>query len=76
MPLEIRTPTEFSNDIRQYARKYRTSFLDAVIMYCEESDIEPESAAKLLDSDLFLAIQQEASNLNLIEKSNTLPFLT
>jgi len=55
-------------------RKMGMTPIEALAQYCEENDVDAEVAAKLIDASLFLEIQEEAKHLNLIEKSNSLPF--
>ena len=50
--------------------------MDAVLMYCEETGLEVEIAAKLVSGPLKSKIQLEAEELHFLPKSNTtkLPF--
>jgi len=61
--------------IEDMVTKYSISYMDAVIYYCEENNIEIEVFAKAIKSnDMMKAkIQIEAENLNFLPKSSTLP---
>jgi hypothetical protein len=48
--------------------------MDAIVWYCEENEIEVETAAKLINSKIKDTIAYEASKLNMMkEKINSLP---
>jgi cell division protein ZapA (FtsZ GTPase activity inhibitor) len=47
--------------------------MDAVVLYCEEHEMEIESAAKLLNTRIKEHLEVEAMELNFIPKVNTLP---
>ena len=46
-------------------------YIDAIVMYCEETGFEIETAAKLVSGVLKSKIQIEAEDLHFIPKSNT-----
>ena len=49
MNLKILTSKEFENEIKSLIReKYPISMLDAVLLYCEQKNIEVETAASLI----------------------------
>jgi hypothetical protein len=68
--------TTFSLSIETIVAKKNIPYMDAVIMYCEETGLEVELAAKLVSGALKSKIQLEAEDLNFLPKSNTtkLPF--
>jgi hypothetical protein len=45
--------------------------MDAVLMYCEDNEVEFEVAASLISDNLKSKIQIEAESLNFLPKSNT-----
>jgi hypothetical protein len=51
-------------------------YMDAILMHCENTGLEVETAAKLVSTALKAKIQIEAEELNFLPKSNTtkLPF--
>lgn len=54
---------------------YDISYMDAIVYYCEENNIEVEAFAKVIKSNDMLKakIQLEAENLNFLPKSSVLP---
>jgi hypothetical protein len=68
--------TTFSLSIETLVAKKNIPYMDAVILYCEESGLEVELAAKLISGALKSKIQIEAEELHFLPKSNTtkLPF--
>ena len=63
--------TTFSLNIETLVSKKNIPYMDAIIMYCEESGLEVELAAKLISGALKSKIQIEAEDLNFLPKSNT-----
>lgn len=68
--------TTFSLNIETLVSKKNIPYMDAVLIYCEETGLEVELAAKLVSGALKSKIQLEAEDLNFLPKSNTtkLPF--
>jgi Phage late-transcription coactivator len=68
--------TTFSLSIETIVAKKKIPYMDAILMYCEETGLEVELAAKLVSGALKSKIQIEAEELNFLPKSNTtkLPF--
>jgi hypothetical protein len=68
--------TTFSLAIETVVAKKKIPYMDAIIMYCEETGLELELAAKLVSGALKSKIQLEAEDLHFLPKSNTakLPF--
>jgi hypothetical protein len=64
---------EFSVTIERFAKQKRCSYMDAVILYAEENEIEVESAARMISQSLKEKIEVEAQDLNFLPKSARLP---
>ena len=67
---------EFSLIIEGVVKDKRPiSYMDAIIWYCEENDIEIETTSRLISKSLKEKIQVEAMNANMlkIEKGGKLP---
>lgn len=65
---------EFSLKIEQIVKlKKGISYMDAVILYCEDNDIDPSTVAPLLTKALKDKIAFEAQNLNYLPKTGRLP---
>lgn len=63
--------TNFSFQIEKIAVEKSISYMDAVVLYCENTGFEIELAAKLLSTSLKSKIKLEAEHLNFLPKSNT-----
>ena len=63
--------TTFSLAIETLARETKTSYMDAIILYCERTGFEIEIAAKLISGALKSKIKMEAEELHFLPKSNT-----
>lgn len=71
---EFTNSEEFSIFIEKEAKRKNIGYLEALMEYCENKDIEPASIAKSLTPSLKQKIQAEAENLNLLKnKSSKLP---
>ena len=67
MNLKILTSKEFENEIKSPIReKYPISMLDAVLLYCEQKNIEVETAASLITPRMKSTIEGEAIKALLI----------
>lgn len=68
--------TTFSLTIESMVKEKGIPYMDAIIIYCEQTGLEVELAAKLISGSLKSKIQFEAEELNFLPKSNTvkLPF--
>ena len=68
--------SSFSKKIEQYVLNSGISYMDAILKYCDDNTMEPESVAKYLTKPLKEKIMVEGQNINLLPKSKTnkLPF--
>lgn len=60
----------FSMEIEELVYMKDISYIDAVIIYCEQTGFEIESAARLISTVLKSKIQTEAEDLHYIPKSS------
>lgn len=70
------TPINFSLTIDSIVHEKRCSYQEAILIYCDENNLEPEQVATLVTQSLKAKIEVEASALNLIKKeyrSQSLP---
>ena len=63
----------FSQEIEKLVSEGDTSYIDAVINYCSENDIEYKLLNKLIDGPLKAKIEVEARDKNYLDKVNKLP---
>lgn len=72
------TAAKFSMDVENLVKqsKHQLNYIDAVIHYCVENDIDIESASKLISKPLKEKIRVDAVRLNFIKKTSkgVLPF--
>ena len=69
----FRSPNEFSLHIEERVVRERIGYMDAVIQYCNEIDIDIESVAGLINQSLKDKIRVEAEENNYIRKQGKLP---
>lgn len=62
---------KFSLEIEEIVYMKDIPYIDAVVMYCEQSNFEVETAAKLISGVLKSKIQLEAEDLHYIKKATT-----
>ena len=62
---------KFSMAIEEMVYMKDIPYIDAVIMYCDETGFELEVAAKLISGVLKSKIKLEAEDLHYLKKSNT-----
>lgn len=67
------TSKEFVVIIEQLKREKRISYIDAIVSYCEKNNIETDTVGKLISKPLKEKIEVEARNLNLLQKTGSLP---
>jgi len=58
---------EFSLKIEEIVKQKRISYMDAIIWYCEQNDIDTGSVSSLISKSLKEKIQIEAQNLRMIK---------
>ena len=65
----------FALEIEEIVKSKKISYMDAVVLYCEDNDIDTGTISSLINKSLKEKIQMEAEKLNLVEKSGaaTLP---
>lgn len=63
----------FAKNIEQIVKEKDLNYIDAVTYFCETNSLEVESVTNLINHSLKAKIAFDASQLNLLPKSNTLP---
>jgi hypothetical protein len=71
--LDLMTSQKFSIIIEQTVKEKRLSYMDAIVWWCEEHEMEIEVAAKLCNGVIKEKLRYEAQELNFMEKPNRLP---
>jgi hypothetical protein len=70
---KFRSPNEFSLYIEEKVTKEKVGYMDAIIQYCEEIDIDIESISKLINQSLRDKVQNEAEDQNYFKRRGKLP---
>jgi hypothetical protein len=70
---EFTNSNDFSIFIEKQAVKRKIGFMEALLEYCEEKDIDPAAIGNLISNSLKEKIRAEAEEMNLLKKSNKLP---
>ena len=73
MPLQTQTSAEFYTKIVKLVQDTKLSYMDAVLHYCDQNNMEPETAAQLVNTKLKAQIREEAEVLNFLPKTAKLP---
>jgi hypothetical protein len=69
----FRSPTEFSLYIDEQVSAFSITYMDAVINYCNEKEIDIDSIGSLINQKLREKIQMEAEQANMIKPRGHLP---
>lgn len=67
--IKIQTKEIFSKQINNTIINKKCTVLEAIILICEEKNIEIESVTKLLTQDLIEKMEIECSEINLLKKN-------
>ena len=68
------TSAKFSQEVEKIAvTNEDMNYIDSVLHLCEINEIEVESVSKLISKPLKEKIEVEARNLNLLQKTGSLP---
>jgi len=62
---------KFSMEIEEMVYMKDIPYIDAIVLYCEQTGFELETAAKLVSGVLKSKIKLEAEELHYLKKSNT-----
>lgn len=70
---KFRSPNEFSLHIEERVAREKIGYMDAIIQYCSEVDIDVESISKLINQSLKDKVQIEAEENNYLKPRGKLP---
>jgi len=71
--LNLNSAKEFFLKIEDIVNDTKMSYMDSVLFYCEQNEMEPETAATLITGKLKQKIREEAEDLNFLPKTAKLP---
>ena len=61
---------KFSNIIFERVSKFNLEYIDAVVSYCEEKELEIDSIVNLISPSLKLKMEEEAIAMKLLKSSS------
>jgi len=70
---KFRSPVEFSLYIEERVLKERIGYIDVILDYCKNHDIDVDNVGKLITKSLKEKIQLEAEEFNLMKPRGRLP---
>ena len=62
------SPEKFSLDIERYVRDNNCNYIEGIVQYCEENEIEIEKITKLVTKPLKEKLRNDAVHLNFLKK--------
>ena len=73
--LKILSPQDFTITIEHIKKSKNMTYMDAILYYCEQNKIEPETIGKLVQGALKQKVREEAESLNFLPKTTKIPGL-
>jgi len=64
------TPTKFSMEIERIVVEEGFNYIDAIVYYCEDNNIEVESVSKLISKPLKERLKWDATRLNFMKATS------
>ena len=73
--LAVMTPKKFAMAIEDIVKQWQgnTTYMDAILDYCEKNQMEPDAVAPLISKPLKEKIEADARELNFLPRVATLP---
>jgi len=71
--MSLNTPKTFSMEIENIVKNKNISHMEAVLWYCEQQEIEPDSVKPLITKGLKGKIEANARELNFLPRQAQLP---
>jgi hypothetical protein len=63
----------FSMEVEYIVKEHKMSYMDAVLWFSQQREIEPETAANLLNTNIKNKLEAEARELHFLPKKTKLP---
>ena len=67
------TKAKFSIIIEKLVHEKQLTYMEAIVYYCDNNELEVETAAKLINPVIKSKIEVEAQDLNFLPKTSKLP---
>ena len=71
--MALNTPKKFTLEIENIVKEKSISHMEAILWYCEQQDIEPDSVKSLITKGLKEKIEANAREVNFLPKQAQLP---
>tara|TARA_B100000073_G_scaffold826_2_gene757 strand:- start:1119 stop:1337 length:219 start_codon:yes stop_codon:yes gene_type:complete len=71
--MALNTPKKFTLEIENIVKEKSISHMEAILWYCDQQDIEPDSVKSLITKGLKEKIEANARELNFLPKQAQLP---
>jgi hypothetical protein len=62
-------PAKFAVEIENLVKKEKLNYIDAIVLFCEENNIEIDSITKLISKPLKEKLKCDAQQLNFMKKT-------
>ncbi len=63
-------PQKFAQEIEKLVKEHKINYIDAIIFFCEENNIDIDSVPKLISKPLKEKIKYDAIQLNFLKKTS------
>jgi hypothetical protein len=63
-------PSRFAQEIESLVSEQKSSYIDAIVNFCEQNNIDLESVPKLISKPLKEKLKYEAMELNFLKKTS------
>jgi len=75
MGLNIISKERFALEVENIVHETGSTYIDAILIYCEDNNVEIERVGKLINKKIKYCLEREASDLNMLkEKVEQLEF--
>jgi hypothetical protein len=64
------TPSKFALEIEKIVAKEKINYIDAIVHYCENNELEVESVTKLISKPLKEKLKWDAVRLNFMKRTS------
>ena len=71
--ISLKTPKTFALEVETIVKEKQLSHMDAVLWYCQQEGIEPDSINSMISKSLKEKIEANARELNFLPKHAQLP---
>ena len=73
MKFKYEDKQKFSSEVELYILEKGVSYIEAVLVVCEQQEIEPEVAAKLCTQPIIEKLEAEGRDFNMLPRGAKLP---